>query len=276
MKLANDALKRSGWAKPEAATKLAEALHELGVDEHYAELALRQGPTAVAHLVEHRAGKSAQWAAKARDLIRGGAAQGSLPRSVGAPVGAGARFKLELMSGKISVPGTVGFYLEKDDYGAFSNFSKHPFTVRSPSGEALTAPTSEHFFQAMKFWTTDPSYARKIVDAESPKVAAKLGRSRDTPMRKDWEAVKEDAMRVAVAHKFTQHPELTELLLSTGANSIVENAPHDLYWGNAWELGGIGKNRLGVILEEVRSAIADDALEAYCGPKLKRVFEGAA
>ena len=168
------------------------------------------------------------------------------------------------------------FYLQEEKYRSFSNFSKHPFTVRAPgTGDRLAAPTSEHFFQAMKFWTTDPAYARKILAASSPKVAAKLGRSRDTPMRQDWEAVKEDAMRIVLAHKFARHAELWALLLGTGSDAIIENAPHDLYWGNAWELGGTGKTRLGTILEEVRWALASDGLDAYLAPRLPRVFGGA-
>ena len=66
-------------------------------------------------------------------------------------------------------------------------------------------------------------------------------------------------MRVAVAHKFTQHGALGAMLKSTGSAPIIEHAPHDTYWGNGFELGGTGKNMLGVILEEVRAALLDDA-----------------
>src|SRR2546430_7369539 len=47
-------------------------------------------------------------------------------------------------------------------------------------------------------------------------IAARMGRSRQHPLRSDWEAAKDDIMREALRAKFGQHPGLRSLLLETG------------------------------------------------------------
>jgi N-glycosidase YbiA len=113
-------------------------------------------------------------------------------------------------------------------------------------------PTAEHYFQAKKFEGTE--HEEEIRNAKRPNDAAKMGRQRSRPLRKDWESVKDDVMREAVLAKFRAHPELKALLLSTGDQPIVENAPGDYYWGCGAD--GTGKNMLGQILVETREKLA--------------------
>ena len=141
---------------------------------------------------------------------------------------------------------TIYFYTKNDQYGEFSNFSPHGIEV-----DRLWWPTVEHFFQAQKF--EDSDYREQIRTAHNAKQAATLGRSRKVKLRADWETVKEDIMYQAVLKKFQTHAELKELLLSTGDQDIVENAPGDYYWGCGKE--GTGLNRLGEILMRVREEI---------------------
>ena len=53
-------------------------------------------------------------------------------------------------------------------------------------------------------------------------IAARMGRSRKRPLRKDWESAKDSIMHEAVLAKFTQHSDLREILLGTGEATIVE------------------------------------------------------
>ena len=141
----------------------------------------------------------------------------------------------------------VYFYSNREEpYGCFSNFSAHGFEL---DGEFW--PTSEHYFQAQKFVGT-PGYDG-IRDAPAPKIAADRGRERTYPLRPDWDDVKEDVMRRAVLRKFETHADIRAILLSTGDEEIVENAPGDYYWGIGAD--GSGKNRLGAILMEVRELL---------------------
>lgn len=142
--------------------------------------------------------------------------------------------------------GAVNFYSVGDEFGEFSNFAPYPITL---DGERW--PTSEHYFQAQKF--EDKTYRAKIRKANSPMLAARLGRDRKQKLRRDWESVKVEAMRQALLAKFTQHPELRALLLSTGDAKLVEHTENDDYWGDGGN--GSGKNMLGRILMQVRESL---------------------
>lgn len=140
----------------------------------------------------------------------------------------------------------IHFYSVTAEYGGFSNFSPHPITL-----EGKTWPTSEHYFQARKFAGTPDE--EEIRRAKSPMIAARMGRSRKRPLRRDWESVKDAIMREAVLAKFTQHDALREILMATGSAMIVEHTENDRYWGDGGD--GRGKNRLGEILMSVRAEL---------------------
>src|SRR5258708_4089651 len=135
----------------------------------------------------------------------------------------------------------IYFYTTTDLYGCFSNFSRHGFEL-----EGKYWPTAEHFFQAQKFAGTD--HERHIARARTPKEAAQRGRDRSVALRTDWESAKDDVMRRAVLRKFETHQDLREILLGTGNQELVENAPGDYYWGCGAD--GSGQNRLGKLLME--------------------------
>lgn len=148
---------------------------------------------------------------------------------------------------------TIYFYrVSEQPYGCFSNFSPHGFQL-----DGLWWPTSEHYFQAQKFVGT--SHMEEIRLTKKAIVAAKMGRERHRPLRKDWEQVKDDVMRKAVYQKFYAHEEIRKVLLSTGTETIVENAPTDYYWGCGAD--GSGKNMLGKILMEVRDHLREERSE---------------
>lgn len=142
----------------------------------------------------------------------------------------------------------IRFYSVRKDFGEFSNFAAFPFDL-----DGKEWPTSEHYFQAMKF--TDEAYRERIREANRPMVAAQLGRSRDVPIRQDWESVKIDVMRRAVQAKFEAYPALRSLLLSTGDEMIIEDAAGDSFWGCGSE--GNGENWLGRILMEIREQLSE-------------------
>ena len=143
----------------------------------------------------------------------------------------------------------IKFYTTKSEYGCFSNFSRHQIII-----EGKVYKTSEHWYQAQKFASTDPEYANKIRSASSPKEAAQLGREKRKPgMRKDWDKVKDDIMRKVVFKKFDTHPSARKVLLDTGDEELIEDSPSDMYWGCG--ASGDGKNMLGIILQEVRTQL---------------------
>ncbi len=141
----------------------------------------------------------------------------------------------------------IYFYSDREQpYGCFSNFSAHGFVL-----DDLYWPTSEHYFQAQKFAGTP--IAQKIRGLNKPKEAANMGRDRSFPLRSDWESVKDDVMRRAVLAKFQTHGDIRSILLGTGDEDLVENAPGDYYWGCGTD--GTGQNKLGLILMELRQIL---------------------
>src|SRR6266478_9880524 len=140
----------------------------------------------------------------------------------------------------------IRFYRLNEPYGEFSNFSPHPIELK---GQVW--PTSEHYFQAQKFAGTEHEEA--VRQAKSQMIAARMGRSRERPLRPDWESVKDDIMREVLRAKFTQHPDLRSLLLKTGDSELIEHTRNDSYWADGGD--GSGKNRLGQLLMELRTEL---------------------
>lgn len=144
----------------------------------------------------------------------------------------------------------IEFYKASESHGEFSNFAPFPVDI-----DGKRWPTTEHYFQAQKVAGTEREEA--IRHAPSPMIAARMGRSREYPIRADWERVKDDVMYRAVMAKFTQHPVLTELLLATGDAEIIEHTENDSYWGDGGD--GTGRNRLGQVLMRVRRELQPQA-----------------
>jgi hypothetical protein len=138
------------------------------------------------------------------------------------------------------------FYRSDGEHGCFSNFA--PYRVSIGGREW---PTSEHYFQAQKFAGTPDE--EEIRREPSPMIAARMGRSRERPLRPDWERVKDAVMLEAVRAKFTQHEDLKVILLATGDAEILEHTPRDRYWSDGGD--GSGLNRLGAILMQVREEL---------------------
>ena len=150
------------------------------------------------------------------------------------------------MSEAQSPPTVIEFYSTTGDYGAFSNFSRHSIFLKKKRWR-----TTEHYFQAQKF-AGEPD-EEEIRGANTPMIAARMGRERKRPLRRDWESVKERIMLDALRAKFTQHEDLRELLLATGDAVLVEHTANDSYWGDGGD--GSGKNRLGRLLMQVRDEL---------------------
>ena len=144
----------------------------------------------------------------------------------------------------------IDFYRAGDAYGEFSNFFSRTIYI-----DGVSWPTTEHYFQGLKF-TDDPDYMEEIRRAKNARTAASLGRSRAHPLREDWEEVKDDVMYVAVKAKFSQHQELKDLLLSTGEARLVEHTGNDAYWGDGGD--GSGRNMLGLTLMRVRDELREE------------------
>lgn len=140
----------------------------------------------------------------------------------------------------------LDFYSVKNLYGEFSNFAMFPIQI-----EGVIWPTSEHYYQAQKFF--DPLLKERVRNAQSAYLAAQIGRDPTLPMRDDWDDVKDAVMLVALRAKFSQYEVLGVLLRSTNKSHIYEHTKNDCYWADCGDRTGL--NKLGEQLMQVRQEI---------------------
>lgn len=143
--------------------------------------------------------------------------------------------------------GAIRFYHSDQTWGDLSNFSPHAVFLRG-----RIWPTVEHFYQAQKFPGTPREEAVRL--CQTPTLAKERATGiAEEHRRPDWTAVRETAMLEGLRAKFTQHPDLADLLLSTGDRPLVERTGNDDYWGDGGD--GTGRNRLGRLLMRVRTEL---------------------
>lgn len=176
----------------------------------------------------------------------------------------------------------ISFYRPQDPYGCFSNFSRHPLVL-----DGHVWPTSEHYFQAMKFWPHRPDLVERVRDAVSPAAAAALGRDTTLPIRADWDSyppqelwdrisfkqplacddgifrdmepealfarTKDIFMYLALEAKFRQNDDIRKILLTTGEDYLIEDTHNDPYWANGPSKNG--PNKLGRLLMVLRTKL---------------------
>jgi len=134
-----------------------------------------------------------------------------------------------------------------------SHFFLSNFFLHSIDYEDMRYPSTEHAFQAAK--SLDTETRRSIAVLKTPGEAKKAGHAIEC--RSDWEQVKVDVMRELLRIKFTDRV-LREKLLATRDAELVEgNTWGDTVWGVC---NGVGENRLGKLLMELRKALAPGQL----------------
>jgi N-glycosidase YbiA len=189
------------------------------------------------------------------------------------------------------------FFRTADKYGCFSNFSKHPVHVYGSLW-----PTTEHAYQAMKFFPHRADVQKRIQTAATPREAANIGRDRSLPLNPNWERSAggvlqfrlpdyldsllqpndgleheeplfnrwKDLMMYEVEYaKAMQHPDVRSRLLETQSEAIIEDSNKDRYW--AWGSDHTGENKLGRIWMAVRNALTHGASTKTAFGKPERV-----
>ncbi|OGD32485.1 hypothetical protein A3C91_02540 [Candidatus Azambacteria bacterium RIFCSPHIGHO2_02_FULL_52_12] len=141
-------------------------------------------------------------------------------------------------SGKV-----IGFY-EREFY-VFSNFSS--FSVE---WKGRLWQTSEHAYQASKFFETDKDLVERIFSARSAHEAMKLAQANKDKAPTDWDERKAGVMEDICRHKLKQHPYVQKKLLETGELDMVEDSPKDDFWG--WGPSKDGRNELGKVWMRLR------------------------
>jgi ribA/ribD-fused uncharacterized protein len=144
-----------------------------------------------------------------------------------------------------------------------SNFYPSPISLPEFANEhglfwaIEEAPTVEHAYQAYKAVRREDF--DKILRAKKPAEAKKLGRQ--VEKIDGWDSFKEDIMLRLLQAKFSQHSRLRDRLVVTGDRMLIEgNGWGDRYWGVC---NGRGKNRLGILLMQVRQEIREHGYQSF-------------
>lgn len=117
--------------------------------------------------------------------------------------------------------------------------------------------TSEHAYQAAKFWNKAPRIADMIHLARSAHEAFKIAREHDSEKLENWGEIKVPIMKEILQAKLKQHEYIQRKLLQTGDRELVEDSPADSFWGRGpdWQ----GQNQLGKLWMKLREQWRQEA-----------------
>lgn len=143
-------------------------------------------------------------------------------------------------------------------FGWLGNMAPYPITHE---GEEWRS--TEHLFQALRF--DDTVIRKEIQSAKSPFGAKLVAKKYADKMTVQPMSVKDlRNMDFVVRLKVKQHPELQEMLLATGDETIIEDVTsrpsggRHLFWGMALREGvWVGDNYLGKLWMRIRKELRD-------------------
>ncbi len=163
-----------------------------------------------------------------------------------------------------SIPGALLFYEAGKPYYEFTNFADgFPFTI---NGEPWN--TSEQYYQAQKFVTSDPALYQQIKNFRTDATGSAARKAFDLAQinaskidQAQWQAHNIDYMLTALRAKFGQNPALLTQLENTGNAVLVEDSPRDPFWGRGSD--SKGANHLGQLLMHVRDELRTGTQTPY-------------
>lgn len=155
---------------------------------------------------------------------------------------------------KLATDGSVVGFYEREFY-VFSNFSS--FQVE---WAGFLWPTSEHAYQATRFFESSPVFVQKIKDARSAHEAFEIAQDNKQHQRQGWAEMKTALMLEICRHKLQQNPYVLHKLLLTNNEQLVEDSPVDSFWG--WGADRQGRNELGKIWMKLREEVQNSELRS--------------
>ncbi|CAB3396834.1 unnamed protein product [Caenorhabditis bovis] len=156
-----------------------------------------------------------------------------------------------------------------------SPFSNH-FPVNFNSDESLNYSNNVEFCCNEQFYMFnkaslfgDERAMREILGSKNPKEMKKLAGAHSIANwdERIWNSHKDDVMRKGSMAKYSSAAHLRFALFLTTGSELLECSPFDRYWGIGKEIneaigclpdGIAGKNRLGMILDEIRETMWND------------------
>lgn len=152
------------------------------------------------------------------------------------------------------------FYHPKDEFGFFSNFSRHSVPCRNPwTDKPQMYRTGEHRYQAMKAMSENNH--DWVALAPGAFEAKERGGPRGIELRAGWGESYGDlcyyVMLELCTAKAHQYDHIFNALDNSGDRPIYEDSPTDDIWGVRFQQDYRGKNLLGRCWMQVRKDIRE-------------------
>lgn len=159
----------------------------------------------------------------------------------------------------------IFFYTEKPNIR--DKYHRHVFSqfynCRFKDDIGNTYYCAEQYMMAMKAKMFDESMFSRIMSEKNAGKIKRLGRQIKNFNQEEWDKAKFNIVVSGNYYKFSQNPELRQIIIATGNKLLVEAAKHDSIWGigfNSYEAPTDtrlwGQNLLGKALMEVRSQLS--------------------
>lgn len=155
------------------------------------------------------------------------------------------------------------------NYKCFSQFYPCIFSVKH-DGKLVEYNCVEQYHQQQKAVLFGDYYcASKVMESSSPTHQRELGRSVKEFNEDTWFVHCYEICKKCTVAKFTQNPDLLQILMSTKNNWLAHESSDDCVWGTGvsatqskskvkWR----GKNLLGKVLEDARDSILEYGVES--------------
>lgn len=146
----------------------------------------------------------------------------------------------------------IRFCKPEGEYWFLSPLAAFPIKM-SVDGKAFTFPTVEHYYQAMKFYVSDPRF-HIVLHQDNPDMARLLTKTPEykTNRRANFDGRKFEIMENALRAKFAQNHDAAEMLKSTGDAILIKSCPVCYKCGFG---EGSGFNRIGKVLMQIRAEL---------------------
>lgn len=150
----------------------------------------------------------------------------------------------------------------QSEFSPLSNF----FAASIDDGYGICYTSAEQFFQHKKaLFHSYSQTANKILKNRDPYELKRLGNLIQT--NQEWRQTEESVMTNILRSKFTQNPDLTQILLNTGTLHLHE-ASADHKWATGAELASKalqqgswpGSDRMGFLLENIRAELRGEPI----------------
>ncbi len=147
------------------------------------------------------------------------------------------------------MPDEIRFCTPNGPYWFLSPLALFPIKM-IVDGQSFIFPSVEHYYQAMKFYASDPRF-NAILALKNPDDARLLTKTPEYKVnrRKNFDNDKFDIMERALRARYEQNPDAAKMLKSTGDAILVKSCPVCYKCGFGI---GSGTNRIGKILMDIR------------------------